>query len=60
MGPSDDKTAVVDNKLQVHGIEGLRVMDASVFPTVISGNTASTVVLIAERGVQFIKEKWLS
>ncbi|KAB0802554.1 hypothetical protein PPYR_04740 [Photinus pyralis] len=59
MGPASDPNAVVDNKLRVHGIIGLRVMDASIMPSVVSGNTDATCVMIAERGVSFIKERWL-
>ncbi|KAK4884504.1 hypothetical protein RN001_000775 [Aquatica leii] len=59
MGPSSDKSAVVDNNLQVHGLIGVRVMDASIMPLPLSGNTDATCVLIAERGVEFIIEKWL-
>lgn len=59
MGPSSDPLAVVDSKLQVHGIEGLRVMDASIMPVLVSGNTHATCVMIAEKGVDFIKQKWL-
>lgn len=58
MGPSSDRMAVVNPKLQVYGIDGLRVMDASVMPAVVSGNTHATVVMIAERGVDFIKQRW--
>ncbi|XP_045461236.1 glucose dehydrogenase [FAD, quinone]-like [Harmonia axyridis] len=58
MGPSSDPMAVVDSKLQVYGISGLRVMDASVMPSLVSGNTHATCVMIAERGVQFIKDKY--
>ncbi|CAH1163506.1 unnamed protein product [Phaedon cochleariae] len=59
MGPASDPLAVVDNKLRVHGIDGLRIMDASAMPRLVSGNTHATIVLIAERGVDFIKERWL-
>ncbi|KAF5280852.1 hypothetical protein FQR65_LT03001 [Abscondita terminalis] len=59
MGPSTDKNAVVDSKLRVHGLVGVRVMDASIMPLPLSGNTDATCVLIAERGVEFIIEKWL-
>lgn len=59
MGPSSDPQAVVDSKLQVHGIQGLRVMDASVMPKVLSGNPHATIVMIAEKGSDYIKEKWL-
>ena len=44
-----DAGAVVDSELRVHGIEGLRVVDASVMPTLIGGNTNAPVIMIAER-----------
>ena len=50
----DDEMAVVDNQLQVHGIEGLRVIDASIMPTVIAGNTNAPVYMIAEKGAAMI------
>ncbi|KAJ8921513.1 hypothetical protein NQ315_003131 [Exocentrus adspersus] len=59
MGPATDKWAVVDNQLRVHGIPNLRVADASVMPRVVSGNTHPTIVMIAERTVDFIKSIWL-
>ena len=52
MGVDDE--AVVDPKLKVHGIEGLRVADASIMPTILSGNTNATAVLIGERCADFI------
>lgn len=58
MGPASDSMAVVDPKLEVYGITGLRVMDASVMPSLVSGNTHATVVMIAEKGTDYIKEKW--
>ncbi len=45
----NDATAVVDAELRVIGVEGLRVADASVFPTIIGGNTNAAVVMIAEK-----------
>lgn len=49
-----DPMAVVDPELRVHGIEGLRVADASVMPTIVSANTHTTTVMIAERAADFI------
>jgi len=49
MGPASDPMAVVDDKLMVHGVEGLRVVDASVMPTLIGGNTNAPTIMLAER-----------
>jgi choline dehydrogenase len=51
-----DREAVVDPDLRVHGIEGLRVADASVMPTIVSGNTNATVLAIAERAAELMTE----
>lgn len=54
MGPSDDAMAVVDAQLRVHGIEGLRVADASIMPNIIGGNTAAPSMMIGERAAHFL------
>ena len=57
MGPPDDPEAVVDNELRVHGIDGLRVVDCSVFPLIPSGNTHAPVVAVADRASDLILGK---
>lgn len=59
MGPRSDPLAVVDQKLLIHDLSNVRIMDASAMPVLVSGNTHATIVMMAERGVDFIKEKWL-
>jgi choline dehydrogenase len=54
MGRADDPAAVVDPQLRVRGIEGLRVIDASVMPAITSGNTNSPTLMIAERGAMLL------
>ncbi len=56
MGPAGDPMAVVDTRLRVIGVEGLRVIDASVMPTITSGNTNSPTIMIAERGAKMMRE----
>jgi len=54
MGPADDAGAVVDARLRVHGVKRLRVADASVMPTITSGNTNAPTLMIAERAADWI------
>jgi choline dehydrogenase len=56
MGLASDRAAVVDSRLRVYGIERLRVVDASIMPTITSGNTNSPTLMIAERGSDMIRE----
>lgn len=52
----DDPMAVVDARLRVHGVEGLRVVDASIMPTISAGNTNAPTIMIGEKGADLVKE----
>ena len=56
MGVESDPHAVVDGRLRVMGVQGLRVIDASVMPTITSGNTNTPTIMIADRGARFVLE----
>lgn len=58
MGPYWDPDAVVDPQLRVYGITGLRVIDASIMPNLVSGNTNAPAIMVGEKGSDMIKEFW--
>jgi choline dehydrogenase-like flavoprotein len=55
MGIASDPTAVVDDRLRVFGLTGLRVVDAAVMPTITSGNTNTPTIMIADKAAEFIR-----
>ncbi len=55
MGPTTDRTAVVDDELRVHGLQGLRVVDASIMPNMPSANTYCSTMMIAEKASDLIR-----
>ena len=57
MGPASDPFAVVDAELRVHGLAGLRVVDASVMPSIPSANTCAATMMIAEKAADMIRGK---
>jgi choline dehydrogenase len=58
MGPKCDRQAVVNPRLKVYGVAGLRVIDSSIMPLITSSNTYAPTIMIAERGADMIKEDW--
>lgn len=59
MGPPTDKYAVVDTYLKVYGVKNLRVVDASIMPTIPTGNTNAPTIMLAEKAADMIKDEHL-
>jgi choline dehydrogenase len=57
MGRREDQSSVVDEKLRVHGIKNLRVIDASIMPTMVSANLNAAAMMIAEKGADMVLGK---
>ncbi len=55
MGPASDPEAVVDDQLRVHGMEGLRVIDASIMPMMLSANLNAAALMIGEKGADLVR-----
>ena len=58
MGSKTDPMAVVDASLRVHGIHGLRVIDASIMPTLVGGNTNAPSIMVGEKGADIVISDW--
>jgi choline dehydrogenase-like flavoprotein len=58
MGPEHDPDAVVDPRLKVHGVSGLRVVDGSVLPEIVNSNTNAVIIMIAEKASDYVKKDW--
>lgn len=58
MGPKEDPNSVVDHELRVHGVKRLRVIDSSIMPNIIRGNTNVPTIMIAEKASDMVKQAW--
>ena len=59
MGPYWEADSVVDHRFNVHGLKGIRVVDGSTMPKVVTGNINIPIIMMAERAADFIKEDYL-
>jgi choline dehydrogenase len=58
MGPNSDPNAVVNSRLKVYGVKGLRVIDASIMPMIKVAHTNVSCMMIGEKGADLVKEDW--